>query len=194
MPNPLAGIPGIPQGTPLNFTGSPTPFTGADLLSMLPAIKAGLTSNLDNSNPSLTNIEILKQGNTFVSPADLPAWSSQHASRGLQRELACDLVVSADFVFRHIIHGGMGPVGLDLNHFNSVRGPVIPRCSGAQQNDPHALCSTGPIQVWQSTSSVMAQTGSSSKKQRVLEDSILPARTQQLESEPNGHSLCAQAS
>ena len=151
VPNPLAGIPGVPQGTPLNFTGSPTPFTGADLLSILPAIRAGLTSSLA-SDPSLTNIQILKQGNTFVSPADLPAWSSQHASVGLQREVARDFVVSADFVFRHFIHGGMGPVGLDLNHFNSVRGPVIPRCAGAQQNDPHALCSTGPIQVWQSTS------------------------------------------
>ena len=151
VPNPLAGIPGVPQGTPLNFTGSPTPFTGADLLSILPAIRAGLTSSLA-SDPSLTNIQILKQGNTFVSPADLPAWSSQHASVGLQREVARDFVVNADFVFRHFIHGGMGPVGLDLNHFNSVRGPVIPRCAGAQQNDPHALCSTGPIQVWQSTS------------------------------------------
>ena len=29
---------------------------------------------------------------------------------------------------------------------------MIPRCAGAQQNDPHALCSNGPIQVWQSTS------------------------------------------
>ena len=152
IPNPLSGIPGVPQGTPLNFTGSPTRFTGADLLSILPSIRAALTSNLANSDPSLTNIQILKQANTFVSPVDLPAWSSQHASVGVQRELARDFVVSADFVFRHFIHGGMGPGGLDLNHFNSVRGPVIPKCSGVQQNDPHALCSTGPIQVWQSTS------------------------------------------
>jgi len=104
VPNPLAGILGVPQGTPLNFTGSPTPFTGADLRSILPAIRAGLTSNLANSDPSLTNIQILKQGNTFVSTADLPACSSQHASVGVQRELARDFVVSAEFVFRHFIH------------------------------------------------------------------------------------------
>jgi len=47
---------------------------------------------------------------------------------------------------------GMGAGGLDLNHFNSVRGPVIPKCTAAQQNNPLALCSTGPINVWQSTS------------------------------------------
>jgi hypothetical protein len=57
-------------------------------------------------------------------------------------------VLTADFVYRHFIHGGLGPGGIDLNHFNSVRGPALPRCSGAQQSDPRALCSTGPINVW----------------------------------------------
>ena len=33
IPNPLPGIPGVPLGKPLNFTGSPTFFTAADLLS-----------------------------------------------------------------------------------------------------------------------------------------------------------------
>jgi hypothetical protein len=152
IPNTMPGIQGVPAGTPLNFTGSPTLFTGADLLSLLPAIRADLTSKLATADPALTNIQILKQGTTFVSPVDLPSWSSQHVNVGLQRELARDFVLSADFVFRHFIHGGMGPGGLDLNHFNSVRGPVIPKCVGAQQNDPLALCSTGPIQVWQGTS------------------------------------------
>jgi hypothetical protein len=48
----------------------------------------------------------------------------------------------------------MGPSALDLNHFNSVNGhsPVIPKCMGAQQNDPQAVCSTGPINVLQATS------------------------------------------
>ena len=70
----------------------------------------------------------------------------------MEHELARDFVLSADFVFRHFIHGGMGPSGIDLNHFNSVHGPVIPKCTAAQQKEPQALCSTGPIQVWQSTS------------------------------------------
>jgi hypothetical protein len=54
--------------------------------------------------------------------------------------------VSADFAYRHFDHLGLGQ--LDLNHFNSARGPVIPRClNDAQRNDPHAICSTGPINV-----------------------------------------------
>ena len=64
----------------------------------------------------------------------------------MQREIARDFVLSADFAYRHFIHLGWP---LDLNHFNSVGGPVIPKCSGSQQNDPQALCSTGPINIWQ---------------------------------------------
>jgi hypothetical protein len=153
--NPLSGIPGVHEGTPLNFTGSPTLFTGANLISILPAVRAQLSSSLSNADRSLTSVEILKQvaGQTnILFPADVPSWSAQHVNVGVQRELAHDFVLTVDFVFRHFIHGGLGPSGLDLNHFNSVRGPVIPRCGASQQSDPHAFCSTGPIQVWQSTS------------------------------------------
>ncbi len=41
----------------------------------------------------------------------------------------------------------MGAVGLDLNHYSSARGPVIPKCTAVQQNDPNAQCSNGPINV-----------------------------------------------
>lgn len=159
--NTLAGIPGVPVGTRLDFTGSPTLFTGADLLTILPAIRAGLLQNLANSDPSLRAIQITKQAPLPLYPVDVPSWSAQHVNLGVQREIARNFVLSADFVYRHFIHGGLGANGLDLNHFNSVRapgrtglpaGPVIPKCVGAQQNDPQALCSTGPINVWQSTS------------------------------------------
>ena len=53
--------------------------------------------------------------------------------------------MSADFAYRHFDHVGMGQ--LDLNHFNSARGPVIPGVHDAQRNDPQALCSNGPINV-----------------------------------------------
>src|SRR5215471_6633565 len=36
---------------------------------------------------------------------------------------------------------------VDLNHYNSVRGPVIPKCAGAQAADPSAICSLGSINV-----------------------------------------------
>jgi hypothetical protein len=151
--NPLSGITGVPT---LNFTGNPTLFTGADLVSILPSVRAQLTNNLASSDPSVTNIQVLKQESSVLFPADVPSWSSQHVNVGMQRELARDIVISADFVFRHFIHGGMGPGGLDLNHFNrvinGVQTPVIPKCTAAQMNDPQAECSNGSIQVWQSTS------------------------------------------
>ncbi len=39
-----------------------------------------------------------------------------------------------------------------MNHYNSVRGPVIQRCDPAQRTDPRALCSNGSITVWEATS------------------------------------------
>jgi hypothetical protein len=54
--------------------------------------------------------------------------------------------VSADFVYRHFDHIGLGQP--DLNHFNRASGPVIPKClNDTDRNDPNALCSTGAINV-----------------------------------------------
>src|SRR5438067_580801 len=44
IPNPLTNVPGVPAGTPLNFTGNPTAFTGANLMAVLPGIRGGLLS------------------------------------------------------------------------------------------------------------------------------------------------------
>jgi hypothetical protein len=151
--NSLPGISGVLVGTPLNFTGSPTLFTGADLMAMLPAIRATLTQNLAYAgDPSVRSIQIRKQATTGLYPVDVPSWSAQHVNLGVQREIVRDFVLTADFVYRHFIHGGLGPNGVDLNHFNSARGPVLPVCSAVQRNDPQALCSTGPINVWQAAS------------------------------------------
>jgi Carboxypeptidase regulatory-like domain len=46
--NPIPGIAGVPAGAPLNFTGAPTLFTGADLMSILPSIRAQLASVVSN--------------------------------------------------------------------------------------------------------------------------------------------------
>ena len=35
-----------------------------------------------------------------------------------------------------------------LQRFNSIAGPIIPRCTAAQANDPTAQCSAGPINFW----------------------------------------------
>lgn len=149
--NCLPGIPGVPVGAALNFS-TPTRFTGANLLACLPAIRAELVQELTNADRSIQTIQLTKQA-SGLSPANLPSSSAFHFNLGIQREIARDFVVSADFAYRNFDHlwltdrTGLGQ--LDLNHFNSVRGPVIPECTDAQRSDPRALCSTGPIIVHQ---------------------------------------------
>ena len=154
--NPLPGIAGLQVGASLNITGSPTQFTGANLMVILPGIRAGLASTLAQGDPTVQAIQISKAtvGGTTngLFPEYVPNPSAQHFNAGVQREIARDFVITADFVFRHFIHGGLGPGGLDLNHYNSVRGPVIQPCAPAQRADPRALCANGPITVWESTS------------------------------------------
>jgi carboxypeptidase family protein len=144
--NTLPGIPGVPVGTALNFTGAPTAFKGSDLITILPAIRADKMQSLANADPAVQAIQVSKQfsgANNRVFPADYQSPSALHSSLGVQREIARDFVLSADFAYRHFVHLSLG--GVDLNHYLSVRGPVIPKCAGAQRNDPRALCSNGPI-------------------------------------------------
>ena len=148
IPNPLANIPGVPLGSALEFRGNPTRFTGANLMQILPSTRAGLDQMIAaNRNTPVTAVEISKQvTGSVLYAADIPSPSALHANAGVQREIARNFVLSTDFVYRHFIHLALGG---DLNHFNSVRGPVIPRCTGAQANDPKAQCSRGPINVQQ---------------------------------------------
>jgi hypothetical protein len=149
--NTLPTVSGVPVGSPLDFRGAPTSFTGADLMSILPAIRAGLAQNLANADPTVRAIQVTKQlsgANNGVYPADFQSPSTLHTSVGVQRLIARDFVVSADFAYRHFVHTAReGLVALDLNHSNSIRGPVIPKCTAAQASNPQAICSLGPINV-----------------------------------------------
>jgi hypothetical protein len=147
--NTLPGIPGVPLGTPVDFRGGPTLFTGADLMAILPAIRADKIQSFANAGPALQAIQVSKQSNSGLFPADFPRPSALHTGLGVQREIARDFVLSADFAYRHFVHtfDRDATVAIDLNHFNSIHGPVIHKCVGAQANDPQALCSLGPITV-----------------------------------------------
>jgi Carboxypeptidase regulatory-like domain len=135
---------GVPAGTFLDFPKTPTLFTGAKLLSCLPAIQADLARKMANSDPSIQAIQLSKQA-SGLNPVDVPTSSALHVNLGIQREIARDFVITADFAYRHFIHLGLGQI--DLNHFNSDA-PVIPKClNDAQRADPQALCSTGAINV-----------------------------------------------
>ena len=143
--NPLTNIPGVPAGTLLEFF-TPTMFTGATALQILPAIREQLAQargDPNNRDFSITNIETDKQGS--VVAVSLPSPSALHVTVGVQREVARDLVISADFVVRKFSNFGTPPGLIDPNHFSSIRGPALPICSTAEAVDPKALCSLGPI-------------------------------------------------
>jgi hypothetical protein len=148
IPNPLPGIAGVPVGRPLDFRGSPTLFTGADLMAILPAVRAGLVQRLAGADSTVQTIQVSKQ---MQQPAIFPAAvhnpSALHVSLGVQREIGRGFIVSADLVYRHFMHVPQGGGSIDVNHFNSIRGPVIAVCTAGQRDDPRAVCSLGPINV-----------------------------------------------
>lgn len=143
----VPGVPGLPIGAPLDFR-APTAFTATDLMAILPAIRAGLDQSLTNGDRSLQQIQITKhQALPAIFPATVPNPSAVHVNLGAQRELARHLVLSADLVYRHFVHVPQGGGSFDANHFNSVRGPLVRRCTTAEAADPRAQCSLGPIHV-----------------------------------------------
>ncbi len=146
--NQIAGIPGLPVGAPLEFRGSPTLFTGADLMAILPAIRAGLVQTAARADPTVQQIQINKHALPAIFPVNVPNPSAVHVNVGVQRQLAMGFVLSADAVYRHFEHVPQGGGSIDVNHFDSVRGAAVPRCTtAAEGDDPHALCSLGPINV-----------------------------------------------
>jgi Carboxypeptidase regulatory-like domain len=161
-------------GSLLNFT-LPTNFTLADMLAFLPAARAQLTSDIlsrfNGQDLSVRGVELTKtvQGAgaldaIYNSDSSLTPYTI-HINVGVQREIARNLAVSADYVMRRGV--GFGTFELffpDLNRWNDfapgyalqangtvnplslVRTPLIPACTAAQGRDPRAQCSLGPIQ------------------------------------------------
>jgi hypothetical protein len=128
--------------------------TGAKLNAILPGLRAATAAQLgDGTDLSIRGVELFKTtgikdfGGIF-SPDTVSPYSI-NVSGGVQRELASNLVISADFVMRRSLKfGGLHDTMIvDQNHFDAVGGPVIPKCVGAQAADPKALCSTGAIAV-----------------------------------------------
>ena len=145
--NPLRNIPGVPAGTPLDFRTGPTLFTGANLMAILPAIRADLAESLASGDQTMQQIQISKQSSPAIFPERVSNPAAVHVNAGFQREITRGMVVSADLVYRRFVHVPAGGGSIDVNHFTSARGPVIPECTGAQANDPGALCSRGSISV-----------------------------------------------
>ncbi|MBA3355992.1 MAG: carboxypeptidase regulatory-like domain-containing protein [Pyrinomonadaceae bacterium] len=146
------------QGRALDFPQRPTTLTAADLLTLLPGIQADLTAQLNPDNRDFTfrNLDLNKTGSNLSDPFYETPFAL-HFNLGVQRELARDLVLSADFAGRRFLHTYLP--GIDYNRFNRrPQGPVIPRCTEAQKNDLTAVCSNGPI-TFDSTSGIAQYKG-----------------------------------
>ncbi len=138
-------VPGSAIG--LDFSnGVPTRYTAADLLTILPSIRAELLRQLNPDNRDFTfrNIDVDKTAQNLSDPFFETPYAL-HFSLGVQRELLRDLVLSVDFVRRRFLHNFIsGQLVIDYNRFNTAR-QVIPTCSPAQRNDVTAVCSNGQI-------------------------------------------------
>ena len=138
----------LPGRGVLNFPTVPTTFTAANLLAVLPGIRADLERQLNSENRDFTfrNVNLDKTGQNLSDPFYETPYAL-HFNLGVQRELKRGLGLSADFVWRRFLHTFLPDI--DYNRFNrrisGVQTPVIPACTGAQRNDLTAVCSAGEI-------------------------------------------------
>ncbi len=122
----------------------PTTFTAAQLLALLPDLRAELAESLNpqNRDDTFRNIHRTKEGANLSDPSNTTP-SAIHLTLGVQREVAEQFVVSADVVWKRFRHTFIN--GIDFNRYNSATGPLIRPCNGDERNDLSAICSSGPI-------------------------------------------------
>jgi hypothetical protein len=118
-------------------------------MAILPALRESLLLQVADEDPSVQQIQLSKTlAGPGLNPTHLQSPSALHMNVGVARKTASDFVLSADMVYRHFNHLGIGSV--DMNRFRSLRGPLIPVCATqAQREDSASLCSIGIINITQ---------------------------------------------
>ena len=103
------------EGRALDFL-QPTSFTGAQLLAILPGIRAELLQSInpDNRDFSVRNLDRAKEGENLYDPSYATPYAV-HASLGLQRELARELRLSVDVAWKRFVHTFIN--GIDYNRW-----------------------------------------------------------------------------
>ena len=104
-----------------------------------------------------------------IFPADVSNPSAVHVNVGVQRELAPGMVLSADIVYRRFLDVPQNGGSIDVNHFNSVRGPVIRACVAAEATDPARLVLTRSDQRLRRAVSFHLQGAAASRREAVLQ-------------------------
>ena len=142
----------VAVGASLPASGQVTNMTIGQFMQIYNAQIGGLQAALAPRGDDLTvrNIQIGKTA-ADLYPLEYPVQHALHMSLGIQRELPGNMVLGAELVRRHFDDTLLG--SLDRNRFNrfinGVQTPVIPRClTAADQSNPNAQCSTGPITFW----------------------------------------------
>ncbi len=142
----------VPLGASLPSSGQVTNMTIGQFMQIYNAQIGGLQAALAprGDDLSVRNIQIGKTA-TDLYPLEYPVQHALHMSLGIQRELGGNMVLGAELVRRRFDDTLLG--SLDMNRFNrfvnGVQSPVIPRClTAADQANPNAQCSTGPITFW----------------------------------------------
>src|SRR5262245_36923570 len=119
----------------------------------LPTLRAQQDAKYPGTGDS-SQILLSKQATALgaLYPKDFPTAHANHFNAGVQRQLNNEMSLQADFVYRKGLNqtpGGCFGASVDYNKFNSIDGPIIPRCATtAASNDPNAQCSSGPINFW----------------------------------------------
>ncbi|MEP7270802.1 MAG: TonB-dependent receptor, partial [Acidobacteriota bacterium] len=170
--NPLAGTPtpgGAIQPATLNFT-VPSSFSGQNAIALIPSVRESLLSRWGTGTDlSIRGIEVTKQAlgaaGEGIFMSDLTTGYTFHVTAGIQRELARNLILTADFVMRRAVHfgGTEAGFGVDLNRAarplvvatdpitqvvttSPLARPIIPFClTTTQTNTPKFPCSTSAI-------------------------------------------------
>jgi hypothetical protein len=147
IPNPVVGLIGAPAGAPIDYR-TPTAFSGSLLNLLLPLIRTLATTQLQinpgNTDLSVRNVDVFKTA-TDLFMRDFVPTQAQHVSAGVQHRLGPAFAVSADFVYRHVLHEMLR--GIDLNHYYASKGPLVPACTSAEMLTPGAPCTNGPVQA-----------------------------------------------
>ena len=122
-------------------------------LQLLPALRAQQEAKYPGTGDQ-AQILLSKQATALgaLYPREFPTTHANHFNLGFQREMGGNLLVQADFVYRKMLNGtpgGFFGASVDYNKYNSIAGPIIPRCTtAAQANDPNVQCSSGAMNFW----------------------------------------------
>ena len=93
LQNSLPDIPGVSIGSTLNFA-QPTSFSGADLLTILPGLRARLVQSLVNADPNLQAVQLTKNnspGLEFSRPTTKRRLPCTPASASREKSLGTSL-------------------------------------------------------------------------------------------------------